>query len=233
MTYHFGPYPALLSAMRRDLLLPLMAMATLAAPLRADDPACLLFHSTVPNGTYSGSAAVAGGPGGVLDRCSTFSAATPWQLSHAKPAVSETVLLTSPGSGFGFWIGAKAWMSLRFFQGEQEQFSTGWFTAAPVLSEWWEWQGSFDRVEVSGVHVLMLYGLDLVPDEVVEPLLEPEEEFQPEVEEFLARIGADDPELQAEMIATTVPEPATLTLLASGLVGMAGAARRKRQAKSL
>jgi hypothetical protein len=80
---------------------------------------------------------------------------------------------------------------------------------------------------------MMLYGLDLVPDEVVEPLLEPEEQFQPEVQEFLARIGADDPELQAEMIASTVPEPATLTLLASGLVGMAGAARRKREAKQL
>jgi hypothetical protein len=225
--------------MRSVSLAPILALALLATPVHADDPACLLFHPTVPNGSYSGFAALPGGPGGVLDRCSTFGAANAWQLSNTGPGTGpsiapETVTLNAPQTGFGFWTGVKAELWLRFFLGDEEQYATGWFTTMPSAGPRWDWGGTFDRVEIGGAYVLMLYGLDPVPEDIVEPLLEPDEEEDfPGLNDFVVRLGDGDPEWQEEQIASTVPEPATLTLLASGLVGMAGAARRKRGARQL
>ena len=90
--------------MRHSSLLPLATLVLVAAPIRAQDPACLLFHSTVPSGSYSGSAALPGGSGGVLDRCSTFSDAAAWQLSNNGPGTGpsipiETIYVNTPTTG--------------------------------------------------------------------------------------------------------------------------------------
>jgi hypothetical protein len=188
----------------------LAAVAT--APLSASSPGCLLVHPTVPADGYLGQAALAGQPGGVLDDCSNFTA-TPWDLSNPSPY--ESLWYHEDRDGFGFWIGAPASFQLSFYLDGQLQHDTGLISFDPAIANWWQWQGVYDRVDFTGVHVLTFYTqLDAIDDWDEDQLAQP----------LLGQLDG----LEETFAASTVPEPATLTLMASGLLGLAGASRRRK-----
>lgn len=187
-------------------------LIVLAAPLSASSPGCLLVNPTVPAGAYSGTAAPSGAPGGVFDDCSNFGA-TPWDISNPMP--QESLWFGDTRSSFGFWVGGSGAMSFRFLLGGELQYDTGMLAFDPAVATWWQWTGGYDQVDISGAHVLTLYFLDEPVDDLIDA-----RQLQPLLG---AMPGLEDP-----LAASTVPEPATITLLASGLLGLAGASRRRR-----
>ncbi len=206
--------------MRHSPFWTLGVLALAAAPLHADDPSCLLLHPTVPSGAYTGTAAPSGTPGGVLDRCSLFTAPSPWGLAGVDGRPFESVWYNEAREGMGFWIGSQADFSLTFWLDGQQ---VGQSILRSPGTGWWNWDGMFDRVDVDGLYVLMIYeqgGSMMEPDE-------PDENGPPDPELFSV-VGPILAEPQS-----TVPEPATMTLLGSGIIGIAAARRRRRHERAV
>jgi hypothetical protein len=211
-------------------LLPFLLVALVAAPLRAQGPLCLFFGSISPAASLPAAGQVEGG----IDRCELLPGGSDWSLSNSAPTTGPGIAPQRIGFStvqhqLGFQIASKALVSLRFLLGGTEQHATGWFTVGPHLAPWWQWSGDFDAVEIAGAHVLTLAWID---DLIGDP--EPELDDPPLdhlLEDFnLQRWG--DPMPLIEDLAV-VPEPATMTLVGTGLLGIAGAARRRRRREQL
>lgn len=197
------------SCLKFLMLLPALPLAG-----QGGGPQCL--HLDTPAGGYSGAAAPFFETGNVLDDCAAFPAIGSgygygWENpSDWRSQAVETIRFGAARDGFGFWTAASREVSLRFFLGGVLQYDSGWLDPAADPYYWFR-PVSHDAIEIRGALPVIFYSVD--------------DAIDPELTEDMS--GEDWVE-QPPAIASTVPEPATITLIGTGLAGLAAARRRER-----
>ncbi len=196
----------------------LTATAALVVPvvatLRAQaGPQCL--HFDAPTGSYGSEVPPFVAGGHVLADCNAFqSIGSAFDFGWEQPVdwrnqAAEEVHFNSTRSDFAVWTAGTREVSFRFFLAGVLQYDSGWLSPGSDPS-WWYQSVLYDAIEIRGALPVIFYRM--------------EDSMEPEwAEEMVGESW-----IESSAAASTVPEPATITLIGTGLMGLAAARRRSR-----
>ncbi len=198
----------------------LAVSATLVLPFPAQlhgqggpGPQCL--HFDTPAGAWGGEVPGSAEGANVLADCSAFpSIGNAFDFGWDSSAdwwgrAPEEVHFNSVQHDFAVWTAASRAVSFRFFLAGVLQYDSDWLHPGndPI---WWRHDVRYDAIEIRGALPVIFYRM--------------EDTMEPEWADGLA----GEQWIESSVAASTVPEPATITLIGTGLMGLAAARRRSR-----